>query len=303
MSSTLGIDSLLTSVDQEIDQFKPTEQELEFTINVKNDLMNAGNIVGSLVSLKYTTVLGEGMKVVRPGKSTSFIITTYDDLKQRVLHGGDKFVCELRQSGLPLPESCEITITDNEDGTYKATYTLSDAITGDRLQLFVRLNDESIGECPFTVAIDRRFYFLSSPRVHLSDNDTVAEGTGYCLIGPKVTSGIRKLCLRVECPGNAFVGVLPSDILIGLVGYKKDEHAWTKAIWSFDMSLAVELPFDKDKEAGIGDIFLLELDMDRKTLFITFNDTTSCVQKIPAPASFFVTLGSTMGKMSIVEYD
>uniref|UniRef100_A0A7S1DTW6 Ig-like domain-containing protein n=3 Tax=Hemiselmis andersenii TaxID=464988 RepID=A0A7S1DTW6_HEMAN len=92
-----------------------------------------------------STVTGEGLDDCNVGSDRHFLVEAVDRFGNRVLHGGDKFVAEMRG---PVPE--RVHLIDMDDGTYAGTYMCR--WSGD-FALYVTLDGTPVGQSPYMVGV------------------------------------------------------------------------------------------------------------------------------------------------------
>jgi len=91
---------------------------------------------------------GMGLLVVGTFKPSSFTIESYDKYGNRLETGGDRWDCNMLGAEMP-----EVTIHDNNDGSYTCSYMTQSRGT---LNVFIGIRGFEMRDCPFEVISDTK---------------------------------------------------------------------------------------------------------------------------------------------------
>jgi len=100
----------------------------------------------SYVDVGTSKAAGMGLLSVGTFRDSTFIIHSYDKYGNHLDQGGDPWQVSIVGSEMP-----EVTIADNNDGTYTCNY--STTIKGD-LQVFIGIKGRELPDCPYEVVSD-----------------------------------------------------------------------------------------------------------------------------------------------------
>lgn len=126
------------------------EVEADMSFHLAQPLLapQLGEVIGAIrmTVASLTTAEGPGLQLAATGKRAGFTITTCDKHGSRRNQGGDRFVLE-------ADHKMEWEVTDVQDGSYLAEFTVADQGAIGRLNLSVTLRDQHIKGSPFAILL------------------------------------------------------------------------------------------------------------------------------------------------------
>ena len=145
------IATTLGAMESQVPVLEPqADAALEFRISTNRllEVLGETGIISDKFTLAdFTSAAGPGLEKAYHGREASFIITARDHRGIPCSVGGDPFVVELKgEKG----ENVEVTLADEKNGTYSATYTLPVDVKGE-LHLSVSLYGDHIQGSPYRV--------------------------------------------------------------------------------------------------------------------------------------------------------
>ena len=106
------------------------------------------DVKAAAVDVGTSKAEGMGLLAVGTFRDSTFVIHSYDKYGNHLDTGGDAWQVSIVGAEMP-----EVSMTDNDDGTYKCTY--QSTVPG-QLQVYVGIKGRELPDCPFEVVADSK---------------------------------------------------------------------------------------------------------------------------------------------------